>query len=196
MKKRQRKTAAELMAELNKDPAYLERVERRDRAIDEAAAIEREEERPLIAALRDAGVRVDSVWDLVNAEEEYPAAIPVLFEHLVRDYSDRTKEGIARALAVPGAADGWNTLIDEFERSEDSTRHGSKWALACALEATGNDSVIADVVRIVMDKRHGQNRAPLISILARSKEGVARRVLEELSRDEDLAEDVRRAIRR
>ena len=47
------------------------------------------------------GVEIDSVWDLVNTAEPYPAALPVLMEHLERDgYPDRVMESLGRALAV------------------------------------------------------------------------------------------------
>lgn len=34
--------------------------------------------------LRSAGVQVESVWDLVNTSDPYPAALPVLMDHLER----------------------------------------------------------------------------------------------------------------
>jgi hydrogenase maturation factor len=69
---------------------------------------------PLIAELGEAGVNVRIVWDLVNTAENYANVIPVLLKHLQMPYSDRTREGIARALAV------WDPQVrNVLRRSKD-----------------------------------------------------------------------------
>jgi hypothetical protein len=81
------------------------------RQIDLELAIERAErsarlsaeEAPLAEDLRAVGLSASSAWDLVNSKEPYSQAVPVLLKHLQRPYSDRIREGIARALAIPQA---------------------------------------------------------------------------------------------
>ena len=43
-------------------------------------------EEPLVQALNAIGLDITSSWDLVNTRERYDAALPVLAEHLERDY--------------------------------------------------------------------------------------------------------------
>ena len=99
------------MAELEKNPAFLERrrkqeEERFRRSEDYARA-----EAPLRNALHAAGSQVSSVWDLVNTSSPYPELVPLLLDHIDRPYSDEVREGIVRALAVREARVGWNKLV-------------------------------------------------------------------------------------
>ena len=57
----------------------------------------RRSEEPLVEALREVGVSVTSVWDLVNTREPYPNALPVLIKHLTGDYHPKVLANIARA---------------------------------------------------------------------------------------------------
>ena len=84
---------------------------------------------PLVEALAQCGCVVKSVWDLVSSKAPYPAAIPVLLEHLSKPYPDRVREGIARALArargtrrLVGALGGVSPRTGHDERDEDKWR--------------------------------------------------------------------------
>ena len=66
MPRKKPKTAAEFSADLERDPEYqgrLARIERDAEAQGEAAA---SDEQSLVADLQDAGIRIQSVYDLVN----------------------------------------------------------------------------------------------------------------------------------
>lgn len=66
MARKKTKTAADFSAELERDPEYqgrLARIERDAEAQGEAAA---SDERSLVADLEEAGIRIQSVYDLVN----------------------------------------------------------------------------------------------------------------------------------
>ena len=54
-------------------------------------------------ALRFAGLRVSSVFDLVNARSKYPAAVPVLLRLLPKLKNHIVREGAVRALTVKEA---------------------------------------------------------------------------------------------
>ncbi len=93
-------SAAELVAKLNADPEYVAK-----RAREENARLQRESEyrlaeAPVIEDLRQAGIAVQSVWDLVNDSRAYTNALPILLAHLPQLYPSVVREGIARALAV------------------------------------------------------------------------------------------------
>src|SRR5580658_6227723 len=107
MSKQKGKTAAELMAELEKDPSYLKQRSRREEALRRTDEEYARAEAPLVQDLRAAGSQVESVWDLVNTSGAYPTLVPTLLAHLDRPYLERVREGIARALAVPEARVGW-----------------------------------------------------------------------------------------
>jgi hypothetical protein len=184
-------TAAEIAAELEADPAYREMRARQDAAV---AAIEKkvqQAEAPLVRDLNAAGVGVASVWDLVNTAAPYPAGIPVLLEHMQRDYPPEVREGIARSLAVPEASWGWDILLSLFTQEPAGGTRNVKWALACALGGAATDDVLDRLIALVRDKSVGENRMALLSALARSKDPRSRQVLEELRADPQLSREIR-----
>jgi hypothetical protein len=195
MKKKPMKTAAELMSSLRSDPKWAAQQEERQRAMQQRTLEDRKAEEPLLSELRAAGIAVNSVWDLVNTKAPYRAALAILLKHLRQPYPSRLREGIARALAVPEAHDGWPVLVEAFRQEQDASTQGVKWALACALGASGTDAELKDVIQLLRDRSLGRNRVPLLQVLGRSRDSAAREVLEELRTDGSIAEDVRKALR-
>ena len=197
MKRPRNMTAAEHEAWLiatGKRAEMDERLRRQELERDARAREWAKAEVPLVEELRAAGFEVDTAWDFVNTNVSYPEAVPILLRHLQKDYPDRVREGIARALAVPESKAAWETLRDEFERSEDPTSQGAKWGIACALSVAGHDGVIDDVLRLLDEKRHGRNRVPLLDILARSELERAATALEAMSDDPEIGHDARELI--
>lgn len=189
-------TAAELLAELRADPKWVAEQEKRKQVLSRRATAFRAAEVPLVEDLNRTGIAVTSVWDLVNTPSPYPAAVPVLLEHLMQPYPERVREGIARALAVPEARSGWPILLETFRRETDTTTVGVKWALALALGATGTDEVLGDVFALLRDKSLGENRVPLLQILCRSNDPRSFELLNELKDDESIGRDVKLALRK
>jgi len=196
MKKADKITAEELLAELQADPKWVAEQQEREQALRQRTAAYQKAEAPLVEALNRAGVVVASVWDLVNTRAPYPTAVPVLLEHLTRTYPERVREGIARALAVPEARIGWSTLLQAFREETDKTTVGPKWAIALALGAAGTDAVLDDVIALLRDKSLGENRAPLLATLARSRDPRAHKLLEELRDDAAIGHDVKKVLRK
>ena len=136
-----RKTADELLAELEADPAW--RAQRDARAAELAAreAVLAAEELQLVADIRATGYDVDSVYDLVNNDPHpfltrrftgpYPAAYSVLLLHLELPYSRPIREGIIRALTVKdGGPEVQGALLRAFQTEPDPQL---RWVLANAL---------------------------------------------------------------
>jgi hypothetical protein len=137
-----RKTAAELLAELEGNPAWVAARDERER---ELAVRQREFARleaPLVSALRGAGFDIDSVWDLVNNSPhpflqrrfvgDYSKAYPILVEHLGRPYDPKIREGIIRALTVrDGGQSVEHALFAAFQAEVELT---ARWVLANALK--------------------------------------------------------------
>jgi hypothetical protein len=151
------------------------------------------DEEPLVKALEKVGVSVSSVWDLVNTSVPYPAALPVLIEHLSGNYHPKTLAGIARALAVrdPFAIEhAWPVALDLFLRTkadelvQEPEMRGFKEGLAVALSALCTEERLPQVFDLIRDPRHGGGRAPLIHGLRRfRKNEEAKKFLEILSND-------------
>jgi len=154
----------------------------------------RAEEASILTDLRVIGLNVESVWDLVNTSTQYTEAIPILLKHLLLPYSDRTKEGIARALAVPGARYAWPLLVAEYRKApighENGIRLGAKTGLAAALSATATDDEIEELADLAKDRSQGDSRLLLLRLLRRSKTPIARQALEELKSDPALAKEI------
>jgi hypothetical protein len=163
----------------------------------------REAEQPLVAELRAAGFAVESAWDLFNRKEPwntaedphpYTEALPILLEHLKRPYPDRVREGVARALAVPGIRFGWETLVWLYRQEPFGT--DAKSGLAVAIGATADDEVMGEVIALLNDSRHGPSRVLLLSALGRSSLPSAREALVALESDPQLAREVEVLLRR
>jgi len=175
-----RVTAAELLAQLEKDPDFVARREERDRAVEARAEALRVEEAPLVADLRAAGYDVTSVWDLVNSSLSYIDDVPLLLSHFVRPYSSSIRDGIARALGTPGAIEYWALLLNRYKSEEDFR---VKDGLAAALAAIADDSVIDSVIALVRNSANGPSRLLLLRALAKSRVPEARETLVALRSD-------------
>lgn len=186
---KKRVTAGELIARLEANPEFAARRDEEERVRKEARATRRQAEAPLVDDLHAIGVNVDTAWDLVNTSHPYPAALPVLVEHLGRPYPDRVRAGIARSLAVRDARFAWDRLRDLYLAEPVGTETDE--ALAVALGEACDDSVLEELVELAMDDRRGDNRLMLVSALLRSRTDLARETLRELAAHPVFAEELR-----
>jgi len=166
--------------------AVMERKRQRDAEFQKFAAEMRRAQAPLIADLKAVGYEVESVWDLVNTAMPYPEALPVLLDHLQRDYPSRVREGIARALATrPKFA--WDILTRLYR---DEPEGEVKDGIAVALCAAADNEVIGDVIALARDRRHGSSRLLLLRALKRSSDPRAHATLMDLATDPDLKKEI------
>lgn len=139
----------------------------------ELAAIEGNE---LTRELRNAGLAVNSVWDLVNTSKPYSQAIPILLMHLERPYFDVIKDGIARALAInhPLVSEHWPLLVEEYCKAQEGVGEivkghseilplKSKEGLACALAANVSDETLPEFLSLIKDPGNGKSRVILLT---------------------------------
>lgn len=149
------------------------------------------EDRMVAQALKKVGLRVKSIYDLVNSKQTYPQAIPILIDLLPKVRHDRIKEGVARALtakeARPIAA---RPLMDEFRAMNPETESArmTKWAIGNALSVVADDSVFEEMSALVRDKSHGWARSMLALALCNMQEhrDQAIQLLLDLLRDKDV----------
>lgn len=149
VKSRKSMTAMELDELLRSCPEWVAQDAARE-AKRQAAELEfRAEEEPMIADLAKLGFEVGSVWDFVNTNKSYSAAIPTLLNHLRRPYHERIRNGIIRALTVKEAKGlAGNDILGELQRETDGE---NRWALANALTVVAEQSNAAAIEALLSD---------------------------------------------
>jgi Zn-dependent M32 family carboxypeptidase len=185
MSKRKPKSADEFMRELEADPDHQAAQAKQESELAEQDERYAEAEAPLVQALAEVGVEVESVWDLVNTRDDYSEAIPVLEEHLKDEsYPDRIREGIARALSFRKAAPAWPTIVDLYRSTTDS--FDLQQGLAVAMAGTVTDETVDELVAEAGREEHGESRLLLLLGLKRLKSAAAKEALESFVDDPDL----------
>lgn len=180
-KRRGPMSATEFMAELERDEEYQRKKAAYDAESQERARVLEAAEQPIVAELRNAGVQVDSVWDLVNTAEPYPAALPVLLKHLERGgYPDRVMESLGRALAVKPAVAFWDRLKALYLEPRSP---GEEEGTAVALAACATDAQLDDLIEFLSVEERGQSRIFFIPSILNVGGGRGREVVASLRDD-------------
>ncbi len=152
-------------------------------------------------ALRErAYIDVDSLDDLVNTNEPYPEAVPVLLEMFPQVNTLGVKETIVRALTVKEARGvAARPLIEEFKRTdaprttEEAEQLGLypllsyKWTVGNAIGFVATKEDLQEIFALLRDSRHGEARQQLIQALVRLKPEGAIPLLMELLNDPTVA---------
>ena len=164
-------TAEDLAKQLAADPVFQAEKSERDAAFAEFGRMLRADEKPLIEALHRVGVMVTSVWDLVNTNESYAPAIPVLVEFLSRPHHIRIREGIVRALTTPEAIGHAAAVLKQMEMSTSSSfpEHSFRAACASAQRVIATKQDIPELERLMADPRHALYTSELKTALNRAK---------------------------
>ena len=173
------------LPEQRSDPAWVaaRRAEEREDELAEAAS--RRAQRTLLADLATVGVNAEDVYDLPGTPGAYPAAIPVLVQHLRQDHDDGILEGIARALGVTGAAPHWDEVMELF-RATDPDRVGVHHGLGAALSQMATRALLPQVRAAVRDETLGPARVLFLSTLQRLRAPDRWELLEEMRDDPTL----------
>jgi len=170
------------MNRLQSDPEWVRENARREAEFEarvEQAKREMDpEEKPLLADLASVGIQVETLWDLVNAKWDYPAAIPILAAHLQQVRHPRLREGIARALTVPearGAAA--KVILAELQKADNSSSEMQwaigrprevRWALANALTVAADKSMADTIEALIANDQYADVRERLKKALAKA----------------------------
>jgi hypothetical protein len=181
------------MAQLENDKEYQRKKAAFDAEVQERASALRAAEQPIVASLRSAGVHVDSVWDLVNTSEPYPAALPVLMEHLERGgYPDRVMESLGRALAVKPAAAYWDRLKALYLTPRN---YGEEHGAAVALAACATAAQLDDLITILSQSDRGESRLFFLGPIFKSGGQRGREIVESLTSDPTFGQEARRLLK-
>lgn len=188
--KRKPLTAGALLAELNASSTYKAAQAERDRVRLEQVRRLKEASAPLDKVLCNVcSFTIDGVWDLVNSNERYDEALPVLFEHLAKDYPDEILEGIARALAVPEAISYRPALIQRF-RQDVHLSEAVRYALGIAISRTTRADNLQETIDLAKDSSLGPSRLALLFAIKRSRKPGIGQVIDELRHDPDLGKEI------
>lgn len=192
-RRRQAMSATEFMAQLEKDQEYQRKKEAFDAEVQARAGVLREAEQPIVTDLRNAGVVVNSVWDLVNTSEPYPAALPVLMEHLERgDYPDRVMESLGRALAVKPAVEFWDRLKARYLAPRNA---GEEDGTAVALAACATAAQLDDLIGFLSLSERGESRIYFIRPLLSVGGQRGREIVETLQADATFGKEVQALLK-
>ena len=187
-------TAAELMAELANDSEYQQKL--REKA-SQREQLERElasDEAALVSELRERGIIVHSVWDLVNTNTSYRTAIPILAKHLDTRHHPRTVQGLVRALTTPESQGiAFDQLVKAFVREVDADSE-LKWLLGAAIAEASTSDDVDKVIELANNPIHGQGRSFLPLGLVRASKEKVYPFLEAWTSDRTLAENAIKAI--
>jgi hypothetical protein len=185
---------------LAKDEEYQAMKMKRDEHMQQFAAILAADQKPLMDSLAKAGISVNSLWDLVNTNKPYTDAIPVLVEHLQKEYHPRTKEGIARSLAVRGARKiAWDVVLAEYKQAVpdelivEPRKRGYKDGLAVALAAMAGKEDVDALLELLKDESLRSSRIFFVKKVLRYKSNP--KVIETLKKlmdDKDLMLEINR----
>lgn len=150
----------------------------------------KEASKPLIEALHIAGFPVNGVWDFVNTRERYDAALPILGEHLERDYPPEIQEGIARSMAVLQALpwrEDFIRLIRNRPTMPEGERDGFRDGLALAIANTTTLDNMWETIDLLRDPSLGTSRILILTVFGKIKDPEVREALLELrERDPEL----------
>ncbi len=187
-------TAEELQKELESDPVWVKNKEERDKIHAERVARLHSEQRPIVLEIAKAGIHYETLGQMLNSPGPYKNAIPILLLHLQNsDYSDPTRETLARCLAVSDAQSEWDILVDLYRREPFAVKGSGgnvKHGLAVAVAATTTDHNIDVLAQLAADTSLGDSRILLLKRLKRSKSIVARQALSKLEHDPELAKAI------
>jgi len=186
--------ATDLMADLQNDPEYQRKMAVAETGRQELARQLREAEQPVVMDLREVGIQVDSVWDLVNTSESYPTALPVLLAHLERGgYPERVMESLGRALAVKPSVVFWERIKARWLAARDP---GEEDGTAVALAACATKAQFEDLLDFLSIDVRGQSRIYFIRPILKLGGDGGRDVVEGLRADPVFGKEATALLKR
>lgn len=147
--------------------------------------------------LAKVGITVNDIYDLVNTDKPYPAAVPVLLDLLQEGIEHiGIKEGVIRALAVKEAIGKASpVLLDEYSKIPKDKMF-LRWAIGNTIYITITEDDVERILPIVQDKENGMSRQMFVAALGKVTSGKTEDVLIKLLDDEEVAAQALEALGR
>jgi len=183
-----KKTAAELLAELHNDSTYKLMAEKKQEERKATQELLAKDEQIITNKLKDIGININSIYDLVNSQKPYTNAIPVLIELLEKGQlkQNQTIEGVIRALAVEDAKGIANKSLLELYFNSFEQNPPYRWAIGNTMEVIMTDDDIEEIIKIVSTPENGISRQMFVSALGKIKSEKSEQVLISLLEDEQV----------
>jgi HEAT repeat protein len=147
--------------------------------------------------LAKVGISVNDIYDLVNTDKSYPAAVPVLLNLLQEGIEHiGIKEGIIRALAVKEAIGKASPiLVAEYNRTPKD-KMPLRWAIGNTIYITITKNDVESILPIIQDKTNGMSRQMFVAALGKVESEKAEDVLISLLDDEEVTPHALEALGR
>jgi hypothetical protein len=163
-KKKKWYTAEEVRAELDADPEYQKLLERLDEEHARQVAENQQAEKPVLAALRDAGLYVKSITELLDEDLELdPQIVATLIEQIPKIASRDILDGVVRSLIGAKEPFDGECLIRLFESSNDN--EGIRWTISYVMTRSRVTDISEWAIAAVTTSSYGIAREPLIRAL-------------------------------
>lgn len=138
----------------------------------------------LLAEIREKGVRINSINDLIRIDARYRDLVPILLKYLNLFRDEVDKQWIVRCLGAKGFTEATGPLLEEFHRSNNASY---KWATGNTLAIIKDRSAWKEMIDIVKDRSHGTARQMIVIALGEMKIPEAKPVLVDLLTDPEVA---------
>jgi HEAT repeat protein len=147
-----------------------------------------EEANKIKSELAKVGVFVNDIYDLVNSDKHYPAAVPVLLDLLQEGIEfEGIKEGVIRALAIKEAIGKASPiLLDEYNKLPKN-KSLLRWAIGNTIYTTITRDDVERIVQIVQDKENGISRQMFVAALGKIASDKVEDILIKLLDDDEVA---------
>jgi len=167
------RTAKEIVAEAQADPAKAAVAEAQRLGRELRARRFRADSAGLLADLRQIGIDVESVEDLAGLPGGYDQALPVLAAWLPRIHNHAVQRALVRLLSQPSSDhDVASVLLANFDGSDPSVQ----WVIADGLCSVAQEQHVGELLRLLGDSRFGGARQMLALAVARFPRWSARAV--------------------
>ena len=129
-----------------------------------------DEAAPVVARLRERGIEIDDLWDLVNGPNEpYVDHLPALVDELGSASHVTVREALVRALSIRearGVAAG--PLLREMRRAAAAGEPDTyRWVVGNALGMVATADDRDELEEVALDVAHGTARQEVVEALAR-----------------------------
>jgi HEAT repeat protein len=142
---------------------------------------------PVVADLKESGVSVTSIEEVLRDRKTFRVALPTLVLWLQRTQNLDAKDEIVRTLSTKWASPvAAGSLIAEFREAADVNELGIRWVIGSALVQVADDTVLDEIVELAKDRTFGRAREMVVVSLGNMKGERAIDVLIELLDEKDL----------
>jgi hypothetical protein len=129
-----------------------------------------EEAAAVVGRLREQGIEIDDLWDIVNRPNKaYSHRLAALIEELRSARHLRVREALVRALGIPEARGvAAAPLLEELRRaSAEGGPETYRWAIGNALGSVATADERDALEEVALDDAHGRAREQVVEALSR-----------------------------